>query len=201
MDADGSGQRLVLSDTNINILNLYGVDPLVFDWMLNGYIYLASASYQLYAVNPNDGGYYRLMDNTDPLDLMFSLSPDGQHAANWPGLTAATLQEAGFSAQNVPGTIRTWSTDGSLLVYEYSQGAWLRNVVTGEDRLLFQEAGTTRIHTISPGNQHLAYQTDAGLFTLDLTQPNSQPSLVLSDPPDAVREHWNLDFVAWIPVP
>ena len=202
MDADGSNQRLVFNDSGSELL--YGASSTsVFDWMRNGYIYFSNVRDQLHAINPEDGSTYTLMYHVDWLDLRFSLSPDGQHAVNRGELTSAMLQEAGFVAQSVPGSPITWSTDGALVVYSvHDRDFWLRNVVTGESWLLLNNDPyqTIRFYAISPGNQYLVYQTDAGLFVLDLTQPDSLAKLVLADPPDE-RGDWDLKFVAWIPIP
>jgi hypothetical protein len=171
--------------------------------MRKGYIYLSNVRDQLHAINPEDSSTYRLMNHVDWLDLKFSLSPDGQHAVDRGELTSAMLQEAGFAAQNISGWPITWSTDGSLVVYSINDREfWLYNVVTGASRLLLNNKSyqTIRFYSISPGNQYSVYQTDAGLFVLDLTQPDSPPTLVLADLPDA-RGDWDLKFVAWIPIP
>jgi Tol biopolymer transport system component len=203
MNVDGSEPRRLLNDDKLLKLGMEAPIPL-FRWMGNGYLYFAKES--LYAVNPEDGSLYRLMDGVDALDLRFPLSPDGQHAWGYTEMPVASLRAAGFQIVDLPENYgMVWSPDGSRLAYVAASpgGTWLRDLASGKERLLlpYKPGEDIVLKAFSPDNRYLAYQTDDGLYVFDLESESLKPELVLADPHEPVSGYRALDFLAWIPVP
>lgn len=202
MNADGSQPQRVLSDGEL-FESRIGVPTLFFRWMGNGYIYFASQS--LYAINPQDGSLYRLLDGMDALYLRFALSPDGQRAWGFTELPVESLRAAGFQVVELPDQYgMVWSTDGNRLAYVAGNagGVWLRELGSGEERQLlpYTPGEYIRLQAFSPDNRYLAYQTDAGIYVLDLKTEHLIPKMVTADPHrDGMGP--SLRFLAWIPVP
>jgi len=195
IDTDGSNAHMVVNDENLVDAS---INPF---WALNGYIYLANKQNKLYALNPWDGTLYKLMDEVDPLDLRFSLAPDGQHALNWGTVTSQKLQSAMLVDAELPGEFGGWSSSGTQVVYGNEQGLWLFDLETGVERLLLpgDTTYTTQIHGFSPDGRYVAYQTDAGLFVINIENINAQPWLVITDPLDGNGTR-TLFFISWIPI-
>ncbi len=195
MDADGSNQRLVLSDPYL----LESPSFYSFFWALNGYIYLPRYDGPLNAINPNDGSFFRLADNVDAMDLMFSLATDGIHAASRGELSAPMLQSAGFSTTEVSGMVYGWSADGTRLVFRNDQGIWIHDVITNKDQLVLPSSSPSyyyniTVYGISPDGRYIACRTNEGLLVIDVENPGEAPSLVVSG------EH-SVSFIAWVPIP
>jgi WD40 repeat protein len=203
MNADGSEPRRLLNDEKLLKLGMEA-PALFFRWMGNGYLYFAVES--LYAVNPEDGSLYRLMDGVDALDLRFSLSPDGHHAWGYTEVPVGSLSAAGFQTMDLPENYGVvWSPDGSQLAYVATGegGTWLLDLVSEKKRqvLPYIRGENVQLKAFSPDNRYLAYQTDAGLYIIDLESKSLEPKLVLADPHEPVSGYQALDFLAWIPVP
>lgn len=200
MDADGSNQRLVTAHPDF-VLEGFGGHFLFFRWMRNGYIYFVNGYDRLYAVDPQSGTMYRLMDSVDPLVLRLALAPDGQHATSFGDLSA--LQQAGLTVVDLPGSPIGWSPGSDRVIYLDGSGLWLREVATGADRLLLPgvSAYTIQVHGFSPDGRFIAYQTDDGLFVLDVEIADSQPRLVVEDLHDPVTNTRSIKFYDWMPVP
>jgi dipeptidyl aminopeptidase/acylaminoacyl peptidase len=202
MNADGSEPRQVLSDPTLLKLGMEA-PALFFRWMGNGYIYMASDS--LYAVNPQDGSLYRLMDGVDALYLGFTLSLDGQHAWGFPEVPVESLRAAGFQTIDLPENYGVvWSPDGSRLAYVAAgmEGTWVRDLTSGKERQLlrYKTGEDVRLKAFSPDNRYLAYQTDDGIYVFDLESEPIEPRLVLADPHDPLSGYRALEFLAWIPL-
>jgi hypothetical protein len=198
MDADGNNQRMVLGGPAIYDIE-GGSDALVFQWSLNGYIYFATHGRELYAVNPENGGLYRLMSDVDPLtDLYSAISPSGQHIVLSPNLPAQVAEMAGFIPVQVPGEFEGWSSDGASFVYLQNSNVWLRNVYTGETRMFTPNAEAFNL-TVSPDGRLLVFQTKTGLFIVDVNTRESR--LLVEDPLDPVNHQTTVRFVTWVPMP
>ena len=200
MDADGSNQRLVTAHPDF-VLEEFGGHFLFFRWMRNGYIYFVDLDDQLYAVDPQGGTMYRLMNGVDPLVLRLALAPDGQHATSFGDLSA--LQQAGLTVVDLPGSPVGWSPGSDRVIYLDGSGLWLREVATGANRLLLPGVSyyTIQVHGFSPDGRFIAYQTDDGLFVLDVEDAAGQPRLVFEDPHDPVTNTRSIRFIDWVPVP
>ena len=199
MDADGSNQRLVTAHPDF-VLEGFGGHFLFFRWMHNGYIYFVNGYDQLYAVDPQGGTMYRLMDSVDPLALRLALAPDGQHATSFGDLSA--LQQAGLTVVDLPGSPVGWSPGSDRVIYLDGYDLWLREVATGADRLLLPGVSSSiQVHGFSPDGRFIAYQTYDGLFVLDVEIADSQPRLVVADPHSSAANAWSIRFIDWIPVP
>jgi WD40 repeat protein len=202
MNTDGSKPRQVISDPTLFKLGMEA-PALFFRWMGNGYIYLASDS--LYAVNPQDSSLYRLVDDVDALYLGFTLSPDGQHAWGFTEVAVESLRSAGFQTIDLPENYGVvWSPDGSRLAYVAAgtDGTWMQDLTSGKERQLlpYKTGEDVRLKAFSPDNRYLAYQTDDGIYVLDLESEPVEPKLTLADPHEPVSGDRALDFLAWLPV-
>jgi Tol biopolymer transport system component len=201
MDADGSNQRLVTAEPAFRLVT-FGGEAVFFQWMRNGYIYFVNEHGRLYAVNPENGSLHRLMDNVDSVNARLSLSPDGKHARVTDGLSALAIQQAGLIPVEVPEKFVGWSVDGERILYQNNNRIWLHDLKTGKDSLLLSYESGQSIHVqgLSPGSRFLAYQTNEGLFVLDIEE-NGEPQLVVADAVDPVSGWRTVHFIAWIPVP
>jgi len=201
MNASGADQRLVTADPAFTI-ETFGGKALIFRWMNNGYIYFVNQNRRLYAVHPETGQLYLLMENADPLSLYKSLSPDGEHIAAPSNLSLSSIQQTGLTPIEVNGDVAAWSVDGQFLVYKpYSTdtskeaGIWLRNVQTGEEQLIVAGEAANPL-AFSQDNRFFSYQTSEGIFVWN--RETGQRQLIIEGSADLVREP--IQFVAWAPL-
>lgn len=203
MDVDGNNNHLVTADPAFGP-DIFGGQALVFRWLNNGYIYFVNHDRQLYAVNPGTGQLYQLMNSVDPLDIRVSLSPDGQHIVASNDLPAQAIERKGLIPIDIPGQLEGWSADGRYLIYNLSssdseqRGLWMRDLITGQDRRLVSDPFSVNSH-LSPDSRYLAYQTDEGLFVIDVESNKAQ--LVMTDLHDPTTGDRAIRFLAWLPVP
>ena len=208
MGQDGKNPHLVSEDPQLSYIS--GGDLAhVFRWLGNGYIYFATdlpgtSGGDLFAVNPEGGQVYRLLDGVDSLGLYSTLSPDGVHIAVPPdNPLELTLRKAGFNTVSSGVYGQTWSADGKRLVYRDQAGTWLREVASGETRLLFpySPGEPPHIQGLSPDGRYLALQSDLGILILDLEKEDNQPILAVKDSLDPASGWWTVDFQTWLPLP
>jgi dipeptidyl aminopeptidase/acylaminoacyl peptidase len=202
MNADGSQPLRILNDEQLLKLGIEA-PAFLFRWMGNGYIYFAGES--LYAVNPQNGSLYRLMDGVDALDLSLSLATDGLHAWGFSEIPTVNLEMAGFQTVELPSNDGfVWSPDTSQLAYIAAGGGGtiLRNVNSGKERQLlpYVPGENIRLLAFSPDNRYMAYQLDTGIYIIDLETEGLKPTLVIADTHEPESGHRALDFLAWIPV-
>jgi Tol biopolymer transport system component len=203
MDVAGENQRMVLSGEEIRRIESSTTDATVFRWADNGYIYFATHRKELYAVNPQNGSLYLLMSNVEPLALYSTLSPDGVHVVVRPDLPASVIAEAGLIPVEAPGPFEAWCPNGVELLYintsteSNQQGIWQFNVLTGQKRRLLPGMPTA-IHGLSPDGRYLAYQTDQGIFMLEVE--SGETWLIVADPLDPKNHTWTVKFYGWVPV-
>lgn len=195
MDADGSNQRLVTADPAV-FLDTFSGQSLVFRWLSNGYIYFVNHDRHLYAVNPETGQLYRLINNVDASGLSSAISPDGKYIVAPPEIPAQAITRAGLTPIEIVGTFVGWSGDGRLIAYAShatdstrETGLWIRDMTTGEEKLVTTDQPAV-VGGFSPDGQFFVYQTDEGVFAWDIEKGEAQ--LIVKD---ARR------FVTWIPVP
>lgn len=204
MDADGGNQRLVTADPSV-FSDTFGGQALVFRWLNNGYIYYANHDRQLYAVNPQSGQLYRLMDNVDASDLHLAISPDGKHVVASPNTPAQAIAYAGLIPIEIPGNFLGWSGDGKFAAYApyatdntKETGLWIRDMMTGDKKLVTSDQAAVA-GGFSPDGRFFAYQTDEGIFVWDFEKGEAQ--LIVKDVPDPATGAWTIRFVTWVPVP
>jgi hypothetical protein len=202
MDANGANQRLLLDDPVLDEIE-GGTYAQVFRWQRNGYIYFANRARQLFVVNPENGALYRVMDNVEALDLRSALSPDGLHIKVSPELTTMAVQQAGMTPIETSGNLVGWSVDGLRIIYQDDAGTWLYDLSSSENHLIlpYQAGQDIRVHGISPDNRFVAYQTNEGLFILDLDIDGSEGWLIVSNPNNLPPSGGAIHFINWIPIP
>src|SRR3990172_4448010 len=183
MGQDGKNPHLVSEDPQLSYIS--GGDLAhVFRWLGNGYIYFATdlpgtSGGDLFAVNPEGGQVYRLLDGVDPLGLYSTLSPDGVHIAVPPdNPLELTLRKAGFNTVSSGVYGQTWSADGKRLVYRDQAGTWLREVASGETRLLFpyspgEDRKSTRLNS---SHGYISYAVFFLKKNYDLKRPWNSPT-------------------------
>ena len=196
MNADGTDPRQVVSDPAFR-LEIFGWGAILFRWLHNGYVYFVNYDEGLYAVDPASGNLYQLASGIDPLALYSNLSPDGLHIVTARDLSAPVIERMGLIPLGVPGEVEEWSSDGAYLLYRQYDELWLHDVATGSERRLPSERTLNRA-SLSPDGRFLAYQTEAGIFVLDIERDVNW--LAVSDPHSPVTGRKVLQFFGWIPV-
>jgi WD40 repeat protein len=195
MEPDGSNQHLVTADPLFR-LESFGGKALFFRWLRDGYIYFVDLDDRLIAVNPENGTLFPLFNNVDSYNLASTFSPDGQRIVSSHALSAQVIEQRGFISVAVPGELAGWSLDGSKVIY-VNHGIRMRDVITGQDISIVADIVPVSL-SLSPDNQFLAYQTEDGLFVVDMA--NEKKWLVISDPKTSTG-YRAIEFQFWIPVP
>lgn len=144
------------------------------------------------------------MDSVDPFDIRERLSPNGQRLVVSTGLQAEAIDRAGLVPVEIPGEFVDWDSTGNYITYEVTSsapgtsGIWWRNVTTGHDQLLVP-GEIALVHGVSPDSQFVAYQTNQGLFAMNVD--TGQINWIVGDSHDPVTGNWAIRFVTWLPVP
>ncbi|HBY98619.1 MAG TPA: hypothetical protein DEP84_32515 [Chloroflexi bacterium] len=122
-------------------------------------------------------------------------------------LPAPAVERAGFIPVEVSSGATLWAADATRLTYAVhvpaaqALGLWMRDLATGEERLLLPYVpGQTIISRgLSPAGRLLAYQIDDGLFVLEVD--SSATRLLVEDLHYPQTGEMAIHFYAWVPAP
>lgn len=203
---DINGNNFTMIYGNQNMPFSQGVGKLeFFRWCNNGYIYFSPGipPIRIYALDPNSGTLYPVVNGTDPLNWQLNLAQDGEHMLTSPDTPAETIQNSGFSEVDLGegGYNGKFGAYGSKVLYlhedEQNIKIMVRDLITEDKKEIAELKNSPLLLKFSPDGNYVLYKDDKeALFAYNLL--TGKTTLLLQA--RKLNRESNINFIDWIPV-